>query len=432
MTWQGEILSGAKNDMAEQFNWIWDERWEMSERFHELARQARDLLECDMAALVVGCSERGLRHPLLERLEVGDYCLAGSDGADDGGALLGHERVRALCDLALQSGQLQTLSLLVDAYVWQSIAVAPLERPAGVLGLIVCVSARERAFASGEQQLLRHYAPIIARKLEQIIDADYPAPNALNAPSTEEIQGSQHEFISLVSHEVRAPLTAIKGYAVLLQAYGSAAQAAEHASGDAAIMSPALQRTYLANIIEQTHYLEALMNDLLDVSRIHAGQLALHPTIVNVPLLCQRVTRLVQDRVAQDHPGRYTLRCVMPLEMPLLHTDPIRVQQVLTNLIDNAVKYSPGGGLIEVAATLPAPGAVCITVRDRGLGIPAALQSQLFKPFSRLHLASAPDVRGAGLGLYACRKLIGAMRGSIALSSREGEGTSVSITLPFA
>lgn len=404
----------------------------MSERFHKLARQARDLLECDMAALVIGCHERGLRHPLLERLDAGDYRLAGSDGADDGCALLEHGRVRALRDLALQSGQFQTCSLLVDAYVWQSIAALPLERPAGVLGLIVCVSARERAFASGEQQLLQHYAQIIARRLEQIIDTEYPTASALDMPSTVDIERSQHEFISLVSHEVRAPLTAIKGYAVLLQAYGGAAEEVERASGGAAIMSPALQRTYLANIIEQTRYLEALMNDLLEVSRIHAGRLALHPTAVNVPLLCKRVIQLMQDRVEQDHPGRYMLHCTMPPEMPLLRADPVRVQQVLTNLIDNAVKYSPGGGQIEVAATLPAPDVVCITVRDSGLGIPAALQSQLFKPFGRLHLASAPDIRGAGLGLYACRKLIEAMRGSIALSSREGEGTSVSVTLPFA
>lgn len=404
----------------------------MSERFHELAQQVRDLLECDMAALLLGCHERGLRHPLLERIDADDYRLAGCDGADDGRALLEHERVRALCDLALQSGQFQTCSLLVDAYVWQSIAVLPLERPAGVLGLIVCASARERAFAYGEQQLLQHYVPIIARRLEQIIEAEYPSPGALNAHLTEDMERSQHEFISLVSHEVRAPLTAIKGYAVLLQAYGSAAEATEHASGDATIMSPALQRTYLANIIEQTRYLEALMNDLLDVSRVHAGQLALHPTAVNVPLLCKRVIQLMQDRVEQNHPGRYTLRCTMPPEMPLLYADPTRVQQVLTNLLDNAVKYSPDGGLIEVTATLAAPDAACITVRDSGRGIPAALQSQLFKPFSRLHLASAPEIRGAGLGLYACRKLIEAMRGSITLSSHEGEGTSVSVTLPFA
>lgn len=406
----------------------------MSVQFHDLAGQVRDLLECDMVALIVGCPERGLRHPLLERLAASDYCVAGSDGAGDARALLAEERVRALCDLALQSGQWQGLSLLVDVYVWQSIAALPLERSAGVLGLVICASTRERAFAPGERQLLQRYAPVIAQRLEQDIDHECPAPGALNGLSIEESERSQHEFISLVSHEVRAPLTAIKGYAVLLQAYGnaSAAEEAARAPDDEAIMSPTLQRAYLANIIEQTRYLEALMNDLLDVSRIHAGRLALRPTAVNVPLLCQRVTQSLQDRVEQRYPGRYKLRCTMPPIVPLLRADPVRVQQVLTNLLDNAVKYSPCGGAIDVIVTLPSQDAVRITVRDSGLGIPAAQQSQLFKPFSRLHLASAPDIHGAGLGLYACRKLIEAMRGTIALSSREGEGTSVSITLPIA
>ena len=406
----------------------------MSVQFHELAGQVRDLLQCDMAALAVGCPERALRHPLLDRLAVSDYRLVGSDGTGDGCALLAQERVRALCDLALQSGQWQCCELLVDVYMWQSIAALPIERPAGVLGLVVCASTRKRAFAPGERQLLQHYVPVIAQRLEQVVDQECPAPGALHEPSIEERERSPHEFISLVSHEVRAPLTAIKGYAVLLQAYGSASAVEEAAPlpGDAAIMNPTLQRTYLTNIIEQTRYLEVLMNDLLDVSRIHAGLLALRSSAVNVPLLCQRVTQLLQDRVEQRYPGRYILRCVMPPTVPLLCADPVRVQQVLTNLLDNAVKYSPGGGTIEVIVTLPTPGALCITVRDSGLGIPAARQSQLFKPFSRLHHASAPDIRGAGLGLYACRKLIEAMRGTIALSSQEGEGTSVSITLPIA
>lgn len=404
----------------------------MSAQFHDLVRQARDLLQCEMAALVVGCAERGLRHPLLASIDACAYHLVGSDGPGDERALLEHERVRAICDLALQSGQWQSFSLFVDVYEQRDIAVLPLERPVGILGLLVCASARGQKFSSGEQQLLQQYAPVIARRLEQALACKYVVPGAPNGSSIEESAYSQCEFISLVSHEVRAPLAAIKGYAALLQAYGSAAEEAERAPDDAAIMSPALQRAYLAHIIEQTRYLEVLMNDLLDVSRLHAGQLALHPTSVNVALLCQRVTWLMRDRVEQCYPGRYTLRCVLPPDAPPLHADPDRVQQVLTNLIDNAVKYSPGGGTIEVIVAVSSCDAVSITVRDSGLGIPAARQGQLFRPFSRLHSASAPGIRGAGLGLYACRKLIEAMCGSIALSSQEGEGTSVSVTLPIA
>jgi len=404
----------------------------MSVQFHDLAGQVRGLLECDAVVQVVGCPERNLRHPLLDRLAVSDYRVAGSDGAGDGAALLEHERVRALCDLALQTGRWQSLSLLVDVYMWQSIAVLPLDRPAGVLGLLVCASAREAAFASGEQHLLQQYAPVIAQRLEQDIEHECPSPLALNESSAEESERAQHEFISLVGHEVRAPLAAIKGYAALLQAYGSASVAeGARIPADAATMSPALERAYLAHIIEQTRYLEVLMSDLLDVSRIHTGRLALRPTSVNVALLCQRVTQLMQDRVEQQCPGRYMLRCALPPRVPLLRADPDRLQQVLTNLLDNAVKYSPGGGVIDVTVSVPLKRIVRITVSDGGLGIPAAQQSQLFKPFSRLHLTSAPDIQGAGLGLYVCRKLIEAMHGAIGISSREGAGTSVSVTLPI-
>jgi len=138
--------------------------------------------------------------------------------------------------------------------------------------------------------------------------------------------------------------------------------------------------------------------------------------------------------------------------------DSDRVQQVLTNLLENAVKYSPDGGLIEVLASpspvmlkalndfplaeMPAaedevvssvfqePLMVQITVRDQGIGIPHDQQIHLFKPFSRLEHALTKDVPGAGLGLYITGKLVEAMGGSVTLCSREGEGTSVTFTLP--
>jgi len=223
-------------------------------------------------------------------------------------------------------------------------------------------------------------------------------------------------------------------------------------------MSPIRQREYLDIILEQTNHLEVLISDLLDVSRIHAGRLSLRCTQVNVALLCQRVVQLVQQKVGQQYPGRYTFRCNLPPDLPLMWADSDRVQQVLTNLLENAVKYSPDGGPIEVLASsspvmlkalnefplaeIPAAEDVVvssafqeqlmvqITVRDRGIGIPHDQQIHLFKPFSRLEHALTKDVPGAGLGLYITGRLVEAMGGSVTLSSREGEGTSVTFTLP--
>src|SRR5256714_15225333 len=112
-------------------------------------------------------------------------------------------------------------------------------------------------------------------------------------------------------------------------------------------MSPIRQREYLDIILEQTNHLEVLISDLLDVSRIHAGRLSLRCIQVNVALLCQRVVQVVQQKVGQQYPGRYTFRCNLPSDLPLIWADCDRVQQVLTNLLENAVKYSPNGGPIE-------------------------------------------------------------------------------------
>ena len=211
------------------------------------------------------------------------------------------------------------------------------------------------------------------------------------------------------------PLTAIKGYAGLLQAYSPA---------DAGI-TPELQQHYLASIMEQTQHMEVLVNDLLDVSRIQSGQRAVHCTWVNIVYLCQRVLCVMQERCEQQQPGKYTLRCRFDTSSQLVWADPERVRQVLMNLVENAVKYSPEGGLIEIRVR-NSTSVASITVRDWGLGIPRLQQDTLFCAFERgKHVE-----QGLGLGLYIARTLVEAMGGSITLRSSTGNGTSISFSLP--
>jgi signal transduction histidine kinase len=272
----------------------------------------------------------------------------------------------------------------------------------------------------------------------------------------QELDRLKNEFIAMVSHELRTPLTAIKGYAVLLQAYGmtDALREGDGRGGTAGEMTPARQREYLEIIMEQTSHLEVLISDLLDVSRIHAGRLALRCQKVDMAALCQRVVQLIQQRVDQQYPERYMLDCRLAPDLPLTWCDPDRVQQVLTNLLENAVKYSPDGGPIEVIVAprpplldahdvyspgeAPAAQAVAsleplmvyVTVRDQGIGISPDQHARLFMPFSRLEHARAGDVPGAGLGLYITHKLVEAMQGSVTLASRASAGTSVTFSLP--
>ncbi len=262
----------------------------------------------------------------------------------------------------------------------------------------------------------------------------------------------KNEFLSIITHELRTPLTAIKGYAGLLQAYGIGDRSDPLVPYDEE-MTPERQQQYLDIIMDQTGQLEVLVNDLLDVSRLQADQLTIRASEINLALLCQRVVQTIQQREQQRAPDKYRFQCTSAPDLPLVWADGRRVQQVLNNLLENAIKYSPRGGPIEVVAVArrgfvgargqgkreeraseeiekQVPLMVYVSVRDQGIGIPRHKQGQLFKPFSRLEHPQTIDVPGVGLGLYIARKLIEAMGGGIILRSSEGKGTSVTFTLP--
>ncbi len=488
---------------------------EADRRLHNVIQQVRHLLSCGSVHVVLGCTVPELRHPLLNQLSISGYTVVLDSGEIGSTALLQYEQMRALCDLALYKGQLcasSTMQWSIDGVNIHSIAVAPLEAPAsfgagsgatpstGVIGLIICTDACPDAFSYGERLLLQRYLPQITEFLTQDA-ADYlplhtqhsttqsdGTPTLLVPPSKDHhaalarsiapqlkiLDPLKNEFISMLSHELRSPLTAIKGYAILLQAYGINSTSDEHNDvgnvGDTRVeeLTPVRQREYLDIIMEQTNHLEVLISDLLDISRMQAGRLALRYSQVNLAELCQRVVQLVQQRADQHHPDRYTFRCAIAPAFPMLWTDAHRMRQILTNLLENAVKYSPEGGLIEILAHLPATsdssataGSVsslssvssvsstssttdhtttptanqqamfAITIRDNGIGIPLQQQPHLFQPFSRLEHPLTHDVPGAGLGLYITHKLVEAMGGSITLLSSEGKGTSMTVLLPI-
>ncbi len=431
--------------------------------FHTLAHAVRELTGCGAVLLALHSPEADMGHPLLQWLPDGDD--VGLYGATELLALFKHDRVRALRDIACHNGQVCCINehlRVAGGLKARGVAIAPLLYPSGVAGYFVLADAFAGAFTPGDARLLDDYLRIILPELESTMRAlcktqpdsvSDASPNQRrnfvqtnDKPMGSVIDSMKHDLISMVGHELRAPLTAIKGYAALLQAYSLQDRLYENEySEPGPTITPARQQSYLDIIMDQAGHLELLMNDLLDVSRIQAGKLALRYTEVDVGVFCQQVMRLARQRIDEAERDQYILRCEAPPELPLLQTDAARLQQILHNLLDNAIKYSPGGGVIEFHASIEnetlSVSSFCqapvsrqvmqITVSDHGIGINAQQRERLFQPFSRLDHAATGQVQGTGLGLYITHRLVEALQGTIELSSRENKGTCVTLRFPL-
>lgn len=396
-----------------------------------ILEQCRQALECQLVCFVPGCPDEDLRHPFLAIVPRGVlpalYCASPSLCREEAADLWRTESVLALCDLAMQSGKMLVwgnTDLTAGRWRVHSIAACPVESARGLLGVCLLADWQSERFGAGEARLLHAclsmYLPGLEKDLQECIRC------ALAEGVRERKPGIKHEFVSMVGHELRAPLAVIKGYAGLLQVYGGTGGWGDHA------LAPEQQRRYVQAILEQTGLLEVLVNDLLDVSRLQRGELALCPCAVDVRVLCRRAVESGQLRAEHWAPGKYHLGYRVPTHLAPVWADAGRLLQVLLNLLDNAVKYSPRGGYIELEAREldGQKKEVAITIRDQGVGIPAHLLSTLFQPFERLERPAITRISGVGLGLYVTRRLVEAMGGKIEIESCEGCGTDVTIRLP--
>jgi PAS domain S-box-containing protein len=222
------------------------------------------------------------------------------------------------------------------------------------------------------------------------------------------------DFVSTVSHELRTPLAAIYGAAMTLRRE-DVPLSPEQREGMLGVVSGEAER--LARIVNEILLASRLDSDLVEVSigDVDAGELA--ATVV---------------AAAGAHlPANVDLRLLVPPDLPPISADADKLRQVLVNLVENAIKYSPDGGTVEVAlATVP--GRLRFSVRDEGLGVPAAEQSRIFEKFYRLDPDLTRGVGGTGLGLYICREIVRRMDGRIWVDSQPGVGSTFSFELPLA
>jgi two-component system phosphate regulon sensor histidine kinase PhoR len=226
------------------------------------------------------------------------------------------------------------------------------------------------------------------------------------------LEGIRRDFVANVSHELRTPLTAIRGFAETLR--GSEVPAEQ-------------RRQYLDVILRHADRLTALIEDLLELSRIEGGtwELALEPT--DVAALARGVMQDLKPRLEARR-----LRGELRVEpAPRALADRRALEQVLLNLLDNAIKYSEPGGRIEIAVS-GSPAGVRIDVSDTGIGIPEADRARIFERFYRVEKARSRDLGGTGLGLSIVKHLVQAQDGEVFVTSREGQGSTFSVRLPAA
>ena len=226
-----------------------------------------------------------------------------------------------------------------------------------------------------------------------------------------EAEEAKTTFLAGMSHELKTPLSLILGYAETL--------------GRTDVeWDPETLKESLAVIREEAEHLTDLVNNLLDAARIEAGGLPLHFSEVRLDQLAER---LVSEFRVLDRDHLWAVD--FPPDFPLVRADPERIRQVLHNLLSNAAKYSPRGGLIRVAGWVE-DGRVGVSVSDEGEGIPFELQERIFERFYRGEGQRARRIQGAGLGLYMARAIVEGHGGRIWVESMPQRGTTFYVTLP--
>ena len=224
----------------------------------------------------------------------------------------------------------------------------------------------------------------------------------------------RERFVSIAAHDLKNPLTVLVGTTQLLQ---------RRLNRDPAT-SPQNTRT-VQIVLEQAERLHQLINALFDVSRLRSGQLVLAALPINLCALAQRIVDEIQV-VLEPH----RVELVYP-DVPLVvRGDALRIEQVIQNLLQNAIKYSPDGGLISVRIEQRNAQA-CIAVRDQGIGIPIAAQERLFDLFYRADSAVAMPVSGMGIGLFVVDEIVRLHGGTVDVESREAQGSTFTVCLPL-
>jgi PAS domain S-box-containing protein len=229
---------------------------------------------------------------------------------------------------------------------------------------------------------------------------------------TRRLEQLKAEFVATASHELRTPLAAV---------YGAAQTLRRH---DFALDESGRER-FVSLIVEESERLGRIVNDILLANQLDVGNVELRTEVFDPNDLVERVVEAARAHA----PSTILIEIAAGPQPPPVSSDRDRVRQVLVNLVENAIKYSPDGGRVEVGA-VPAEGMVRFFVRDQGLGIPEEEQRRIFDKFYRLDPHMSAGIGGTGLGLYICNELVRRMGGRIWVESNGERGSTFSFVIP--
>ncbi len=280
----------------------------------------------------------------------------------------------------------------------------PLKAPMRMRGVLV-VRPREAARLQGPEQsrLLDTVARLAAIALERVHYVDVAQRVSLQMES----ERLRNSLLSAISHDLRTPLAALVGLADSLQWSGGA---------------PAQQNAIVERMREQTQRMRSLVENLLDMARLQAGQVALNRQWNAIEEVIERALRAMAQALAA-----HVVRVQLPADLPMVEMDAALMERVFDNLLENAGKFTPPGSVIDIGARTE-PEHVVLWVEDNGPGVPRGKEETIFSKFERGHVESATP--GVGLGLAICRAIVDAHGGSIRAENRPGGGARFWIELP--
>jgi two-component system sensor histidine kinase KdpD len=283
----------------------------------------------------------------------------------------------------------------------------PIDDGSTVLGVLALAPVNlRRVFLPEQQKLLATFLRLIAQALARLRFADQAKQVALQI----ETEGLRNSLLSSISHDLRTPLATI---------VGSASTLAE----DTGSLKPE-DRTELSRAIyDEARRMSNLVSNILDMARLDAGMIQLHKEWYPV----EEIIGTMLTRFSKQMGGR-EVKVTLPRGIPLIYCDAVMIEQVLSNLLKNALRYTPAGSPLEIAAEISAD-SVEISLADRGPGIPAGLENRLFEKFYRLREETAQS--GVGLGLPICRAIVAVHGGSIRARNRADGGAIFSFLLPL-